>query len=106
MPKAKSSNADFWIASLSFIACGRPYPFRIVERNTKDKPTVQSHYTPIVNEVIQCQLTVRLICADSKERHRLMGLASTGHTNGCEVCLAESKRKTVDGKKHVTFGYR
>ncbi len=81
-------------------------PFRIVERNKDlDKPTIDSLYREIVREVRDSGLNLRFICADSKERKLLLGLASTGHTFGCEICLVRSRRVSVNGKRHISFGF-
>ncbi len=94
------------MASISFLPCGCAIPFRIVERNRKlDKWTVDDMYQEIVREVRDAGLNLRFICADSKDRKKLLGLASTCHTFGCEVCLVRSRRVTVSKKKHISYGY-
>lgn len=77
VPKANSSNCNYWVASVSFVPCGVAYPFRIVEKHTKrDKSDVHSLYCPVVKEILDSGLQIRHILADSKERKRLMGLSS------------------------------
>ncbi len=104
VPKANNTNCNYWVASVSFVKCGVPYPFRVVEKHMKrDNSNVKSLYGPIIQDLTQAGLKVRHILADAKERKRLLGMATITATQGCECCEAMCKRKVVGKKLRIFF---